>query len=335
MKHQFFLKIFIVMMLLTACANEKNQNNQSSVVIPTQQSIETAVITPTTSDTTVPHPEPTINQAERELGYPVSELSTPQPAEAYPAPANDDLFYEPAPQYTYTIVNNFPHDPNAFTQGLLYIDGFLYEGTGRRGQSTLRKVDLNSGEVLMIHSLADEYFGEGVTIFEDKIYQLTWQSNIGFIYDQDSFAELNTFTYPTEGWGLTHDGQQLIMSDGTNTLFFLDPETLEVVNRIFVVNEQGLPITRLNELEYIDGEILANIWQTNQIVRIDPQSGQVTGRIDLSGLLDTVTLTQPVDVLNGIAYNEENGRLFVTGKLWPTLFEIELLEETAVAYPNP
>ncbi len=263
-----------------------------------------------------------------------SQISQPTTAVPPQQSLNDETIAEPALHYTYNIINSFPHDPNAFTQGLLHLDGVLYEGTGRHGLSTLRKVDLDSGEILMSHALSDQYFGEGITIFEDKIYQLTWQSHTGFVYDQNTFEQLDTFTYPTEGWGLTHDGQQLIMSDGSNTLFFLDPETLQVTHQISVVDTQGNPITRLNELEYINGEVYANIWQTNEIVRINPQNGQVTGWINLSGLLDPGMLTQPVDVLNGIAYDEENGRLFVTGKLWPTLFEIEL-EETAVAYPSP
>jgi glutamine cyclotransferase len=232
--------------------------------------------------------------------------------------------------YTYKIINSYPHDPAAFTQGLIYLDGVLYEGTGRYGQSSLREVDLETGNVQTLSAIPEQYFGEGITVFNDKIYQLTWKSQTGFIYDQDSFELLDTFTYPTEGWGLTHDGEQLIMSDGTNNLYFLDPETLEIKNQISIFNEQDQPIVRLNELEHINGEIYANIWQTNNIVLINPETGEVTGWIDLTGLLSPESLTQPADVLNGIAYDTENGRLFVTGKLWPTLFEIELVE-TAVS----
>jgi len=226
--------------------------------------------------------------------------------------------------YGYAVVAEFPHDPNAFTQGLVYEDGVLYEGTGMKGRSSLRRVDLKTGEVLQLYELPDQYFGEGIALFGDKIYQLTWQSHVGFVYDQDTFELLDEFHYPTEGWGLTHDGERLIMSDGTATLHFLDPETLEEIDSIEVYDDQG-PVVRLNELEYIDGQVYANIWQTDRIARISPRTGQVTAWIDLSGLLDRDELTQPADVLNGIAYDQENDRLFVTGKLWPKLFEIELV----------
>lgn len=236
--------------------------------------------------------------------------------------------------YTYKIINRFPHDSAAFTQGLIYQDGILYEGTGRYGQSSLRQVDLETGNVLVNTTIPEQYFGEGITLFAGKIYQLTWKGQTGFIYDAHSFELLDTFTYPTEGWGLTHDGAQLIMSDGTNNIYFLDPTTLEVNGRLSVYDDQGNPVTRLNELEYINGEIYANVWQTNQIARINPHTGHTTAWIDLTGLLSQENLSQPVDVLNGIAYDAENGRLFVTGKLWPTLFEIALVE-TAVVTPSP
>jgi len=228
------------------------------------------------------------------------------------------------PVYSYEILNIYPHDRGAFTQGLVFEDGILYEGTGLRGRSTLRTVDLESGDVLKLHSLALPLFGEGVTVYGDRIFQLTWQSHIGFVYDKDTFELLQEFTYPTEGWGITHDGQRLIMSDGTSTLHFLDPETLDEIDRIGVYDQNG-PVTRLNELEYIHGEVYANVWKTDRIARIDPQSGQVTGWIDLTGLLSEEDRDPPVDVLNGIAYDAENDRLFVTGKLWPKMFEIELI----------
>jgi glutamine cyclotransferase len=226
--------------------------------------------------------------------------------------------------YAYQVVDDFPHDPNAFTEGLDYVDGALVEGTGRRGQSTLRRVDLETGQVLQGLRLPDQYFGEGVTVLGDRIYQLTWQEHTGFVYDRETFALLHTFSYPTEGWGLTHDGQRLIMSDGTADLYFLDPETLQEVGRVEVRDTNG-PVMMLNELEYVEGEVFANVWKTDWIVRIDPDTGQVTGWIDLAGLLPPEQRSQPVDVLNGIAYDEATGRLFVTGKLWPRLFEIELV----------
>jgi len=228
------------------------------------------------------------------------------------------------PVYTCRVVQTYPHDRNAFTQGLIYEDGILYEGTGLRGRSSLRKVALASGEVLQYRALAPEYFGEGITIWGQDLIQLTWQSRTGFVYDKDSFVQERIFHYPTEGWGLTHDGQKLIMSDGTATLYFWDPETLAEIGRVQVHDEQG-PVVRLNELEYVQGEVWANVWQTDRIARVNPETGQVTGWIDLSGLLTPEDRNPPVDVLNGIAYDAQDDRLFVTGKLWPKLFEIELL----------
>ena len=230
------------------------------------------------------------------------------------------------PLYTYRIVNSYPHDPQAFTQGLAFVDGQLYEGTGLNGQSSLRRVDLATGEVLQRYHLDPAFFGEGITIIGERILQLTWQSNVGFVYDRESFEPLRQWTYSSEGWGLTHDGRQLIMSDGTATLRFLDPETFGEISRVDVFDNNG-PVVRLNELEYVDGEIWANVWQTDRIARIDPQSGRVVGWIDLSGLLSPEDKRQPVDVLNGIAYDSANKRLLVTGKLWPKLFEIEVLPQ--------
>ncbi len=229
-----------------------------------------------------------------------------------------------APVYSYTVVNTYPHDPAAFTQGLVYADGLLYEGTGRRGQSTLRRVELETGTVLEQVALEPEYFGEGIALFGDTIFQLTWQANVGFRYARESFTRLGEFTYPTEGWGLTHDGERLIMSDGTATLSFRDPATFAEIGRVEVTDATG-PVTRLNELEYIQGEVYANIWQTDRVARIDPATGRVTAWIDLSGLLSPEDRRQPVDVLNGIAYDPATDRLFVTGKLWPKLFEIDLV----------
>lgn len=228
------------------------------------------------------------------------------------------------PVYTYTIINTYPHDPAAFTQGLIFENGVLYESTGLYGRSSIRKVDLETGTVLQLYELAPQFFGEGLTAFGDTLIQLTWQSNVGFVYDKHSFDLLREFSYPTEGWGITHDGEQLIMSDGTDRLFFLDPETFQITGHIYVT-DAGRSVSRLNELEYIHGEIYANIWQTDLIARIDPQTGAVVGWIDLSGLLAEEYRQQPVDVLNGIAYDAEHDRLFVTGKLWPKLFEIELI----------
>jgi glutamine cyclotransferase len=228
------------------------------------------------------------------------------------------------PVYTYKIINSYPHDPNAYTQGLIYVDGILYEGTGRRGASTLRRVELETGQVVQRLQLPPLLFGEGITLFDDRIIQLTWQSHLGFVYDRESFELLQTFTYPTEGWGLTHDGKRIIMSDGTANLYFRDPETLEEIGRIEVDDANG-PVTLLNELEYINDEVYANIYRTDRIAIINPDTGQVRAYIDLTGLLGPEDRTQPVDVLNGIAYDADHDRLFVTGKWWPKLFEIELV----------
>jgi len=228
------------------------------------------------------------------------------------------------PVYTYNIVNTYPHDRNAFTQGLVFEDGVLYEGTGLLGCSTLRRVELETGEILQVHELPAQFFGEGITIYGNKIIQLTWQSNIGFVYDKNSFELLQEFNYSTEGWGITHDGTRLIMSDGTSTLHFLDPQTFEEIGQLEVFDNDG-PVTRLNELEYIQGEIYANVWQTDRVARIAPETGRVIGWVELGGLLTAEDRSEPVDVLNGIAYDAMTDRLFVTGKLWPKLFEIELI----------
>jgi len=228
------------------------------------------------------------------------------------------------PVYTYKIMNTYVHDYRGFTQGLVFEDGFLYEGTGLHAQSSLRRVALETGEILQLHRLPSHFFGEGITVYQDKIIQLTWKSNTGFVYRKDNFEMLREFNYSTEGWGITHDGQQLIMSDGTSTLYFLNPETFEEVRLIKVYDSNG-PVKHLNELEYVEKQIYANVWQSNRIAKIDPQTGQVVGWIDLTGLLKLEGYRLPVDVLNGIAYDQTKKRLFVTGKLWPKLFEIQLI----------
>jgi glutaminyl-peptide cyclotransferase len=226
--------------------------------------------------------------------------------------------------FTYDVINTFPHDPAAYTQGLVFRDDALYESTGLNGQSSIRKVELQTGKVLRKVEVAPQFFGEGLALLNDRAYQLTWQSQQGFIYDPNDFRLLKTFNYTGEGWGLTHDGHSLILSDGTPRIRFLDPETFAVQRTINVADGQ-LPIHQINELEYIKGEIYANIYQTERIARIDPQSGKVTAWINLSGLLSQQDRQQrPVDVLNGIAYDEARDRIFVTGKLWPKLFEIKL-----------
>jgi len=224
--------------------------------------------------------------------------------------------------YTYNIVNVYPHDESAFTQGLVFENSFLYEGTGLYGQSTLRRVELETGNIIKFHSLPDHLFGEGITIFEDKIIQLTWKAGKGFVYDRNSFELLQEFNYSTEGWGITHNGTALIMSDGTATLYFLDPETFQTISQVEVYDEE--PVRLLNELEYIDGRIYANIWTEDKIAIINPQTGQVTAWIDLTGITDSENQNTN-NVLNGIAYDQNEDRLFVTGKMWSKLIEIELV----------
>jgi glutamine cyclotransferase len=229
-----------------------------------------------------------------------------------------------APVAQSRVVRVFPHDPEAFTQGLVYLDGFLYEGTGLNGRSSIRKVRLENGEVLQIRKLDPQYFGEGIAIVGNSLFELTWETEVGFVYDRTSFERTGTFTYKGEGWGLTYDGRHLIMSDGTSSLRFIDPGTRKEVSRV-QVRDAGRPVERLNELEYVKGEVFANVWQAERIARISPKTGQVLGWIDLSGLLNTREAAS-VDVLNGIAYDAQQDRLFVTGKLWPKLFEIKVVE---------
>lgn len=234
--------------------------------------------------------------------------------------------------FTYKIINTYPHDKNAYTQGLEYYNGFLYEGTGRKGTSSIRKVDLTTGKVLQKEDLDATYFGEGITLFNNKIYQLTWQDGVGFIYDLETFKKEKEFKYTKsrEGWGLTHNGEKIIKSDGTERIWFLNPETLLEESYIEAYTNQQ-KVEKLNELEYVNGKIYANIWQKNSILIVDPTSGKVLGVADLNGLKDEVLKTQQLEdqdeVLNGIAYDKENDRLFVTGKNWGKLFEIELMKK--------
>ncbi len=236
---------------------------------------------------------------------------------------------EPAatvPVYSFEVVTAYPHDPNAFTQGLQFHDGYLYESTGLRGRSSLRQVDLESGRVLRRVNLPQRYFGEGLAIVEDRIYQLTWHAETGFIYDLETFRRLDQFTYEGEGWGLAYDGVHLIISDGSSRLRFMDPDGFREVHTLEVTAD-GEPVRNLNELAWIEGEIWANIFRSDKIARIDPSDGAVLGWIDLTGILDPRHARGQEDVLNGIAYDPETERIFVTGKLWPRLFEIRVVPE--------
>ena len=228
------------------------------------------------------------------------------------------------PVFGYKIVNTYPHNTNSFTQGLIFDKGVLYESTGLNGRSAVKIVDLKTGKTLKSHELPDNYFGEGIAIIENKIIQLTWRSKTGFVYDKKTLKLIKKFSYQTQGWGITYDGKYLIISDGSAVLYFMDPNTFKVVGTLEVYGDSG-KVSKLNELEYINGEIYANIWGIEKIARINPKTGRVTAWIDLSGLLSDQDKKNRVDVLNGIAFNSDKGRLFVTGKLWPKMFEIELV----------
>jgi glutaminyl-peptide cyclotransferase len=227
------------------------------------------------------------------------------------------------PVHGFKVVRSYPHDPEAFTQGLFFHDGFLFEGTGMRGRSSIRKVEIETGRVVQQVALPPEVFGEGITQWGDRIIGLTWTEQTAFVLDLKTFKLWRKFNYPGEGWGLTQNGRELIMSDGTAELRFLDPLTFKELRRVRVT-ANGRPVDQLNELEWVNGQVFANIWQTDRIARIDPKTGHVLGWIDLAGLLPPSQRTGNDDVLNGIAYDATKKRLFVTGKLWPRLFEIQL-----------
>lgn len=239
------------------------------------------------------------------------------------SPRNDSPANAVVPKFGYQVVNIWPHDPNAFTQGLLFLDGKMVESTGQEGRSSLRNVELQTGRILKKIDVPYPYFAEGITVFNNKIYQLTWQDQLGFIYDAQSFEKTGQFYYNGEGWGLTTDGRSLILSDGSNRIRFLDPDSFKVTKTIAVMDGKT-PVDQLNELEFVNGEIYANIWHDDRIATINPENGRVTAWIDLAGLLQPGDVQDPEAVLNGIAYDQSSGRLFVTGKLWPRLFEIKI-----------
>lgn len=258
---------------------------------------------------------------------PVGCASVPTPPDAalYTQVTSDRVHRQTAiPVYTFKVVRVFPHDRSSYTEGLVLSSGELYEGTGLYGRSKLRKLDLATGRVIEERDLAPSYFGEGVTVLEDQVYQLTYLSNRGFIYDKASFADLGSFAYPDQGWGLTTNGRDLIRSNGSAAILFVDPTTFAVRRHVIVSDATG-PVGFLNELEYVEGEIYANVWQTDFIARISSSDGKVTGWIDLTGLNPDPTVLKYPDVLNGIAYDTDTGHLLVTGKRWPSVFEIELV----------
>jgi glutamine cyclotransferase len=302
--------IAVVSFLHNTLVSSKNPSSQPSAT-PTATPSDSNL--PSPSDSTLPSPSELPTESP-------SEIPTDSPS---PVPTPSDTPTPTPTLYTYQVINAFLHDQNAFTEGLVYDNGTLYEGTGLYGNSTLRRVNLDDGTVLQLRSLPKAYFGEGITVFNNKIIQLTWQEHIGFVYDENTFALQRNFTYTTQGWGLTNNGTQLIMSDGTANLYFLNPQTYQKTGQI-QVHDGANPILNLNELEYINGSVYANVWQTNKIAIINPQTGQVQGWIDLTGIGNIVN-TDPNAVLNGIAYDAKNDRLFVTGKMWPNLFEIKII----------
>ena len=229
-------------------------------------------------------------------------------------------------QYECKIINTYPHDKNAYTQGLFYDNGVMYEGTGQYGESSLRKVRFETGKLITELNLPAQYFGEGITAFKDKIIQLTWTSKTGFVYDKNSFKLLTTLKYSTQGWGITSDSEKLIMSDGTATIHFLDPEYFNEIGKIEVSDHEG-PIRNLNELEYVDGIIYANVWQTEEIIAFDPINGKVLKRIDCRKIVPNGFHGERDNVLNGIAYDKKNNRYFITGKRWPSLFEVKFVKK--------
>ena len=249
-----------------------------------------------------------------------------------PAGADTTTTDAPTPTDTFQVVNSFPHDREAFTQGLLIQNGVLYESTGLEGRSSLRRDDLATGKVEKKVDVPAAYFAEGLAEWKGKLYQLTWKAHKGFIYDAQTFQKTGTFGYTGEGWGLTHDDTDLILSDGTSKIRFLDPQTF-AVKRTITVNDRGAAIDQLNELEYIKGEIWANVWQTDYLIRIDPATGKIKGWVDMTGLLPAADHNPDTDVLNGIAYDAAKDKIYVTGKLWPKIFEIKVVLKTK-AVPN-
>jgi glutamine cyclotransferase len=239
------------------------------------------------------------------------------------APRNDSPENAVVQEFGYEIVNIWPHDPSAFTQGLVFLDGKMLESTGQIGRSSLRNVEIQTGRILKKLDVPAPYFAEGIALLNNKIYQLTWEQGLGFIYDAQSFEKLGEFKYDSEGWGLTTDGRSLILSDGTNRIRFIDPDSFQVTRTIAVMDGK-VPVRELNELEFVKGEIYANIWHDDRIAVVNPQTGRVTAWIDLTGLLQPGDVQDPEAVLNGIAYDQSTERLFVTGKLWPKLFEVKI-----------
>lgn len=300
---RLYLLIFIVFLLSASCKKETARPNANMNV---NQQSATANKSPTTN------------------------AATATPTTTAAATGN-------VPVYTYEVVNTYKHDPTAFTEGLFFRDGFLYESTGEEGKSNLRKVELATGKVVQQHDMKADSFGEGTTVLSGKIYQLTWQEETAYVYDADTFNPLKEFRYAGDGWGLTNDGTNLYMTDSTHVIRVIDPETFKTVRTIPVFREDGKPLMQINELEWIKGEIWANVWHSeqpgvlgkpNHIARIDPQTGKLLGWIDLDNISPDDSKRDPENTLNGIAYDAASDRIFVTGKQWKKLFEIKVKPKT-------
>lgn len=267
------------------------------------------------------------NSAENKVGNNIVKAISYHKDKKNTSQKSFDLLSDIKPvEYTYKVVNEYPHDIKAYTQGLYWHDGFLYESTGLKGASTLRKVDLETGSIVQSHIIRNDFFCEGITLYKDRIIQLTWRSNVGFVYNKDDFSLMQKFNYPSEGWGITTIGDSLVMSDGTATLYYLSTQTYTELQRLDVYDNKG-PVTYLNELEFINGEIWANVYGKETIVRIDPKTGKVLSKIDFGTILHQTDMHKNIDVFNGIAYDKENNRLFVTGKNWPKLYEVTVFEK--------
>lgn len=330
----WLLLTVVALAVLSCTAGDASSTAPANTSVPVASLVPSpgAISATATAPQDLLSPEADVTPAARDtaLASPLASPTSPLPSpEASPTAGTVAAACPPqilpggAPVHGYRVVAAYPHDPGAFTQGLVYTESTLYEGTGLyNALSSLRRVDLETGAVLQIHTLRTDEFGEGIAVAGERILQLTWLNEHGFVYDRDSFALLDTFTYPTEGWGLTQDGTRFIMSDGTSTMHFWDLETLEETGQVLVHDAHG-PVPCLNELEYVEGKVYANVWQTDYIAVIDPASGEITAWIDLAGLLETQGSYPSADVLNGIAHDVEGDRLFVTGKWWPWLFEIE------------
>jgi len=340
-----FIGLALVIFVMTSCKSEykfllntpkKLQSNQELVISISEKNdkpFDSVQFTIGNKKITNINNSATINIADYKLGKHVVTAIVFYENKTKKVETPVYIMADSAPKiYTYKVINSYPHDKRAYTQGLEYANGFLYEGTGQKGESSIRKVELETGEILQQKNLDEQYFGEGITIFNNKIHQLTWKSGFGFVYDLETFEKEKEFKYTKsrEGWGLTNNGEKLIKTDGTERIWFLNPDTLIEEHYIEAYTNKR-KVENLNELEYVNGLIYANVWQQNSILMVNPYNGKIEGVANLNSLKNLIakeqTLQESDDVLNGIAYDKENNRLFVTGKHWSKLYEIELIKK--------